>query len=539
MTDTKNDIFGSLDVQLFTYYIIMECEACSRPAGPRLAFHCTTCARNLLYQPRIDQASVLLEKEALGSQIAQAILEVQNGDASSANGVSRRHRVEAARTEKTQVDNQTNGISSHIEILRQETRSARQEISSRKAALTQRRQRMDAVTQMVKMRRNRYIATIRSDIAQKDQAWNAKAKRLEGHRAFLCREVAQLYGLKCKRRTRNRIIVEQYSIGGVVIPDLRDMNSTRPEELSAAIANIAHFLLLVSHYLAVRLPAEIIVPHRAWPRPSILTPSGSYTTRDVHFPGTTPSQSTSTSPTVSRHVDARSPPRPRPLYVDKRLPQLAQEDQTAHSLFIEAVSLLAWNIAWLCRSQGFSPGTDSWEDICCIGKNLYQLFGPSPPLTRVRSSRDITSRPKIAGNSNSSPRSRSLPRLGQYSHGSAHSFLANNEGMALIRGWKVTRYMTIADSLKRTLLEGISNAEWELLEEREWDDGGGEFNEAEAVFVKRRNDEANTAWDDARSVMTARMKVSTLNDGEDNNGNATARAKGTSGWTKVKSREKP
>lgn len=111
--------------------------------------------------------------------------------------------------------------------------------------------------------------------------------------------------------------------------------------------------------------------------------------------------------------------------------------------------------------------------------------------------------------------------------------------MALIRGWKVTRYMTIADSLKRTLLEGISNAEWELLEEREWDDGGGEFNEAEAVFVKRRNDEANTAWDDARSVMTARMKVSTLNDGEDNNGNATARAKGTSGWTKVKSREKP
>jgi len=32
----------------------------------------------------------------------------------------------------------------------------------------------------------------------------------------------------------------------------------------------------------------------------------------------------------------------------------------------------------------------------------------------------------------------------------------------------------------------MNNAEWELLEEKEWDDGGYQFNEGEAVLVRTK-----------------------------------------------------
>ena len=434
----------------------MECDVCSRNQTSQLPFYCVTCTRNVLYEPRIDYSRILLEKGDVESRITQAICK-EEGHAytKQAPGPSLRFAAEKVTAEKIRSDQAVQGISAHMEVLRNEIKSAKLEISSRKTALARRRSTTQAVQQTVDRRRERTLEGLNAQEAKSEQAWSSKYKRIQQDRAFLCKEVARLYGLKSIRKIRKGVASEQYSIGGVVIPDLREINNIRPEEVSAAIANVAHLVLLTSHYLAIRLPAEINVPHRAHPRPTIFTPASSYTQEPNHPIATRKSQSTSTSPTTSRHGENKSLARPRTLFIEKRLPQLAQEDSAAYGLFIEGVCLLAWDIAWLCRSQGQTSGTESWEDICCLGRNLWQLFGSNESaLALARSNRDSRVRQKLAATNGGAPPlgSRLPSKLGQYSHDSAHSFLPASNGLDIVRGWKFVRHSSIAVHLKRTLI---------------------------------------------------------------------------------------
>ena len=108
----------------------------------------------------------------------------------------------------------------------------------------------------------------------------------------------------------------------------------------------------------------------------------------------------------------------------------------------------------------------------------------------------------------------------------------------------------IVDPLKRALIGEMSNAEWEMLEQDEWDDGGEQFRDDEAVFIKNRDSaemEGRSTFDDARSIMTARTETRSDDQGDklgtgkelaNADAAGSARVKGTSGWTKVKNREK-
>jgi Vacuolar sorting 38 and autophagy-related subunit 14 len=317
-------------------------------------------------------------------------------------------------------------------------------------------------------------------------------------------------------------------------------------ELSASLSSTAHLLVLVSFYLSIRLPAEITLAHRDYPLPTIFTPANSYAGREVSFPGTTPTPSFSNSPVMSRHGDLRPVPRPRPLFIEskdleEKVPQFAKKDPIAFNFFLEAISLLAWDVAWVCRTQGFHAGTEKWEDVCNIGKNLWQLLlsqPQSPGLMRVLSSRDVQNRNKN-GKENAAaglPKSTPVPKLGSVSHSSAYSFLGSAEAQELVRGWKMSKYTMIVDPLKKTLIGEMNNAEWELLQEQEWDDGGERFDGDAAVHIRNKNLDGHN-FDDARSIMTAVTRVEENAENADDS-SGTGRVKGTSGWTKVRGRDK-
>lgn len=298
--------------------------------------------------------------------------------------------------------------------------------------------------------------------------------------------------------------------------------------------------MLSTHYLAIRLPAEVTLPHRDYPLPTIFQLSASYKHANVPFPGTTPVQSSNNSPTASRHSEQVSQPRPRPLFVNKPLPIIAKEDPSAYSLFMEAVTLLAYDVAWVCKSQGISVGEESsFEDMCNMGRNLYNLLiGPKPrpaPSSRNSSSQSTPTKSGVREGDSEADEKRIAPPniMGRYSHGSAHSFLGSAEGIEYIRSWKLLSPTKLADRLKSKLMSEVANAEWEVLDEESWAIENNDEISTDAVVVGARRDSSKGYGQAAQSFMSMRTVMDDVERVEEDG----ERKPGSSGWTKVKPRQ--
>src|SRR5436305_1641205 len=138
----------------------MECDICSRIISSNLPFHCITCARNVLYEPRLEATRVLLEKECLGRRIESAVTSRPNGseklDKKSKNediGLSQAWSRETAKARKMDSEEKAGEIQNHIFILREEVKTARDEISQRKARLEKRREEFESIKASLPARR--------------------------------------------------------------------------------------------------------------------------------------------------------------------------------------------------------------------------------------------------------------------------------------------------------------------------------------------------------------------------------------------------
>lgn len=117
-----------------------------------------------------------------------------------------------------------------------------------------------------------------------------------------------------------------------------------------------------------------------------------------------------------------------------------------------------------------------------------------------------------------------------------------------MKTWKLPPPAKIADKLKSALLGEMANAEWELLEEKEWDDlaegtrdtdtatllpaQGGTHKASlttatEVVSTDAANDTASI-----KSMRTSPTPTTTTTSSSNN-----TRPSGTSGWTKLKSKQ--
>src|SRR5438046_1049021 len=109
----------------------MTCHVCSRSPNSRLPFYCTTCARNQLYQLRVEHIGVLLEKETAGRHIESAIVSkranadvpvnCETSDKSRQDGNNpTRWTIQAAQSRSAQSRVRTDAILNHVEILKEE-----------------------------------------------------------------------------------------------------------------------------------------------------------------------------------------------------------------------------------------------------------------------------------------------------------------------------------------------------------------------------------------------------------------------------------
>ncbi|KAJ6109748.1 UV radiation resistance protein/autophagy-related protein 14 [Penicillium sp. IBT 16267x] len=457
----------------------MSCHICTS-AHSRLPVLCPTCARNRLYQLRLEHTQVLLEKQSLGNQIEIAtthghslnqLPKTEPGSLETDYDSSCRWALQSILSQQAGSVFREDAVVQQINILKEEIRTKRADILARKARLARRRSDAESAQYQLGEREAAILTGLQNTTKRTEHLWHT-------------------------------------------------LHSSTPAQISTSLSNIALLLVLVSHYLSLRLPAEITLPHRNHPNPTIYTPAASYDSHNATDGNFIPQPSS--SPAVSRSADTRPQPRPRPLFIDKPLPRLAKEDPATYAFFLEGAALLAWDVAWLCRTQGINLTSDSCEEVCNIGSGLWQLLVAPPAQTstlmRAFAGRDTQTKVKPTKDSPQTTiqRMKSFPMLGHYSHGTVHSFLGASEGSEFMRTWKLPTPTKIVDKLKSNLLGEMASAEWELLEEQEWEDGTLELQQPSTP----------------ECITTRLPRPSETNETT----HQSSRPKGTSGWTKLNSR---
>ncbi|KAJ8108399.1 hypothetical protein OPT61_g8202 [Boeremia exigua] len=524
----------------------MECDICGKAGSHGYPLHCITCARSYLEQPRIELAKTLIDKDGVERHVKAVIQgaddmpSVSLSDSKGGFLVDRQLCTDnldwqRTRTETVETEERMTLIAEQAVRLRQQMEVLRQDIETKRAANAQRKSDLSSATYGIESRRANELDKVQQMVKRMDYKSDKVHYETIEQRRQLCTTAAKLAGLKMsKRRTKDGGIKEVYNIGPgtkLRIWDLRDLNDAPPDYLSASLAAIAQLLVRIAAYLGIRLPAEITLPHNGYPQPTIFSITSSYQGKKVPFPGTALSDSSNNSPEASRTLDPRVPlPKPRTLFIDRPLAHLSAEDPPAYSSFVEGVSLLTYNIAWLCRTQGMRDDFKSWEDVGPLGRNLYRLLilqetyilrRPENPLDKdlnnVRSS--------------ASPLRRAPVGFGQLSHATSHSSLSMADNVLYLSGWSLTP-TKILDELKAYLLAEQQAQEWDVLNQKEWEDMENLIAEDPVMVGDKRR---NASLDDARSFITTTTANGTHKD-DMSEGGIPERRKGTSGWTKVKSR---
>lgn len=209
----------------------MSCPVCTS-AHSRLPFLCSTCARNRLYQLRLEYTQILLEKEALGRRIestvssnthrvrySKAVAGSRDGD----HGNSRRLALQAISSEESISASRVATLRQQSDILRHEIESKKREISERKERLARRRSDAESAQYQLGEREGAILTGIQNTAKRTEHLWHNLHGKTAEARIFLCREAAHLYGLR-QKTAKTGDTRQTYVLGGLAILDLRDLN---------------------------------------------------------------------------------------------------------------------------------------------------------------------------------------------------------------------------------------------------------------------------------------------------------------------------
>ncbi|KAL8842515.1 MAG: hypothetical protein Q9170_000469 [Blastenia crenularia] len=526
----------------------MHCNICQRTCHARLHFNCAHCARDVLYHTRIHLAHALLEQETASARIEHSLTETQVASLKQPAIVPSpkddrilHFTLESIDIEKIALKERVQLMHSFSRDLSADASSIKDEIQRRKASNVTRKSGLAAIRRELARREVVEMSPTIKTISRLHARWDELHVSTAESRLLLCKEAAGLYGLQKQRKRSTKSKIDTYTVGGLPIFHLRDLNNATPAGVTTVTSILAHLIHLVSHYLSLRLPAEIILPHRDYPLPTILPPASSYSGLIVPFPSATPTISSSNSPSASRALQKGQMPRPRPLFLRKQLGLIAKEDPQMYTAFVEGIALLAWNAAWLCKTQGIGIGDDSWEEVCDIGRSLWRLVAAQPNGSKPASaSQDRRTKQDVAfGPAATTPRStqqhapvNSTTSHHLYSHDSVHSNLVSAAGSEHMRKWRLQDPIKVVDRVKQLLQNDRTGAGWEMLEGKEWETESTVHEhtapatvvDASTVVVSSSTEPRNTIGDQGSDRLTPSGETS-----QD-------KTKGTSGWTKLKSR---
>jgi hypothetical protein len=189
-------------------------------------------------------------------------------------------------------------------------------------------------------------------------------------------------------------------------------------------------------------------------------------------------------------------------------------------------------------------GFDTEIEICPMGLNLWNLLLAEPETLSAREGTvSGTGSRVIPSNSPAPPVSNGPMLFGQLSHGTTLSFFGAAGGKGVMGQWKLQNPARAFDKIKAYLQAEMQKAEWEILEDTEWD---GVLDDEEPVLVggQQRADEEHAGRDSTRPTQAlestaprpARRESHVAGSETSRTTAASAKTQGANGWTKVRNR---
>ena len=210
----------------------MQCSVCLRNHKPKLPFYCPGCARNAVYELRLEQAKGLLAREASQKDAVETVSHGPESARSDKDAASSPEvnswDIYRVTEEKEAAGCRIHEIETRADVLRKEIQSARSDLSKLKSALDRRRADFASATHNLVGRRKSTVESVDKNIKRVSYRADQQHQRTAESRIYLCREAAKLCGLQQRRRRRGDGTREDYFIGGVGIVDLKDLGRKLP-----------------------------------------------------------------------------------------------------------------------------------------------------------------------------------------------------------------------------------------------------------------------------------------------------------------------
>lgn len=209
----------------------MSCHICAS-SHSRLPFLCPTCARNRLYQLRLETTHALLDKEALGRQIEVVVASKQSHDghlksegrpSETDHCGSRCWALKTISSQQAGSSTRREDLVQKIGILKEEIAARKANICERRALLSRRRSDAESAHYKIEEREAATLASVQNTTKRTEHIWHSQHTKTAEARIFLCREAAHLYGLR-QKTTRKGEAHSAYVLGSIPIVDLREMN---------------------------------------------------------------------------------------------------------------------------------------------------------------------------------------------------------------------------------------------------------------------------------------------------------------------------
>lgn len=282
--------------------MIASCGICDHPASFSKKFFCSSCASFLVLDDYIGLVNVDSEVADLSNELNGMLKdEIRSDTDSNETTIGRSDNLMLLRSRLSDLKSRMSCLKNKLAEDRLSIDNHRDSINHLKESNILMKKSLNRLTEecdkQLTLQRSSLLSSI-SELRSGTTIANQSLSQLQTH---CCKELIMFFGITEKRRKKYRemksvdmtknskrspppqlppssngsIFAHKFDvfIGFSVLPDLSILPHYRQSTINTALERLAYFVALISHYLQIKLPYQILLPQRSYPHLRIAYPA--------------------------------------------------------------------------------------------------------------------------------------------------------------------------------------------------------------------------------------------------------------------------